>query len=224
MTSYREAGLEGQGSARQAGALSDRAHRQILELIQTRELRGGEAILEQRLAERLGISRTPLREALQRLEGQGMITRASGRSYVVRRVDMPEYHQSLKVRYQLEPEAAANAIGRIPAEAINAARDEIAALRQLPLVQTDAHWISDDRVHQMIGRHSGNDVMFGIVEQLRVTTRLYEIAGLESRVEADFEEHEAILDALATGDAALARKTVRTHIRSLMNYSLDLMR
>lgn len=209
---------------RQHGALSDRAHRQITELIQNRTLRGGETILEQRLAERLGISRTPLREALQRLEGQGMIARGSGRSYTVRRVDMAEYMQSLKVRFLLEPEAAANAVGRIDMGALTAARAEIETLRALPLHQTERHWDSDDRVHRLYGGNSGNDVMFRLIESLRVTTRLFEIAGLRARVETDFEEHAAILDALEASDAAQARKAVRTHIRSLMNYSLDLMR
>ncbi|OSP54003.1 GntR family transcriptional regulator [Pseudoruegeria sp. SK021] len=213
-----------QKDSKPAGALSDRAHRQITELIQKRELRGGETILEQRLAEKLGISRTPLREALQRLEGQGMISRSSGRSYLVRRVEMTEYLRSLKVRYLLEPEAAANAVGRLDRAAIQAARDEIADLRRLPRVQTDAHWQSDDTVHQLYGNSDGNDVMFGIIETLRVTTRLFEIAGLEARVEADFEEHDAILDALEANDASLARKAVRTHLRSLMTYSLKLLR
>jgi len=76
-------------------------------------LRADDAIVEARLAETLGVSRTPLREALQRLEGEGMVVK-TGRSYMVRRVDLGEYLKSLKVRQVMEPEAAALAVGHVP--------------------------------------------------------------------------------------------------------------
>ncbi len=212
------------GSPGQSGALSDLAHRKIAELIQKKELKGGDAVLEQALAERLGISRTPLREALERLEGQGMILRNSGRSYVVRHVDMGEYMQSLKVRLMLEPEAAAAAAGHVPPALIAEARAEVEALHDLPPVQTERHWASDDQMHTLYTRHCGNDVLYHMIESLRVTTRLFEIAVLDARVSDDLAEHMTILDALEAPDAAGARKATRTHLKSLMNYSLNLMR
>ena len=78
--------------------LSNQAHQAISEMIQRRRLRGGEVIVELRLAEVLNISRTPLREALQRLEGEGLVIKGTGRSFMVRHVDLREYLQSLKVR------------------------------------------------------------------------------------------------------------------------------
>ncbi len=60
-------------------------------MIRDRRLKGGESIIEARLADTLGISRTPLREALQRLEGEGLVRKVANRSYIVRHVDLSEY-------------------------------------------------------------------------------------------------------------------------------------
>src|SRR6056297_3412186 len=79
-------------------SLSALAYRAVSELIHRRRLRGGEIIVEARLAETLNLSRTPLREALQRLEGEGLVIKLANRSFMVRQVDLTEYLQCLKVR------------------------------------------------------------------------------------------------------------------------------
>jgi len=192
-----------------------------MELIHNRTLAGGHVIIEQRIAEQLGVSRTPLREALQRLEGEGMVEKTSGRSYQVRKVDFQEYMQSFKVRLMLEPEAAALAVGRIPASELQAVRDEIKALSELPFEHTERHWHSDDELHRMIGAHCGNAVLFHTIEQLRVTTRLYEIEDVRQNVDKDFVQHMALVEAIEAGDAARARKAMRVHIRSLIAHSIS---
>lgn len=201
-------------------ALSNRVRQQISELIHNRTLIGGHVIIEQRIAEQLGVSRTPLREALQRLEGEGMVEKNSGRSYQVRKVDFQEYIQSFKVRLLLEPEAAALAATRIPAPEVQALQDEIRALQQLPHEHTNRHWHSDDNLHRLIGKNCGNSVLFSSIEKLRVTTRLYEIEDVRQRVDKDLAQHLAITEAIATGDAALARNAMRRHIRSLITHSV----
>lgn len=205
----------------QSAALSNQVRQQIMELIHNRTLAGGHVIIEQRIAEQLGVSRTPLREALQRLEGEGMIEKSSGRSYQVRKVDFQEYMQSFKVRLMLEPKAAALAVGRIPESELRAVGSEITALRQLPFEHTKRHWHSDDALHRLIGSHCGNVVLFRTIEQLRVTTRLYEIEDLRQHVDKDLEQHMAIVEAMTAEDGGLARKAMRTHIRSLIAHSIS---
>jgi DNA-binding GntR family transcriptional regulator len=200
--------------------LSNRVRQQISELIHNRTLAGGHVIIEQRIAEQLGVSRTPLREALQRLEGEGMIEKSSGRSYMVRKVDFQEYLQSFKVRLMLEPEAAALAAGRTPIQKLRAVRAEIKALRQLPFEHTKRHWHSDDELHRLISAQCGNMVLSRMIEQLRVTTRLYEIEDVRQRVDKDLAQHMAIIEAIAAEDEALARKAMRVHIRSLISHSI----
>lgn len=200
--------------------LSESVHKRVTELIRLRHLASGQVIIEQRLAEKLGVSRTPLREALQRLEGEGLIKKNSGRSYMIRSVDLQEYIQSLKVRHQLEPEAAVLAIGRIPQADLCAVRTEIEALHRNESEHTQAHWDSDDRLHRLYGSNCNNAVMFDIIERLRVTTRLYEITDINQRINDDFNEHIEILNMLETKDPVRTRETVAAHLQSLITYAL----
>lgn len=204
--------------------LSGLAHRAITQMIRDRRLKGGEAIVEARLAETLGISRTPLREALQRLEGEGLVRKVANRSYVVRLVDLTEYLHSLKVREILEGEAAVLAIGAIPGEALAAVRHEIGGLMRARAYHTDAHWRSDDNLHALYIDHCGNQVMAEMIRALRVTTRLFEIARLKDRLGPDSSEHLAILEALEAGDRRAARLAVQTHCRSLRDFALATVR
>lgn len=210
--------VEGREGSR--AALSDLVRARISELIHNRTLVGGQVIIEQRLAEELKVSRTPLREALQHLEGEGMVQKSSGRSYLVRKVEFPEYLQSFKVRLLLEPEAAAVAALRAPEARVQAVRDEIEALRSVPDEHTEAHWRSDDNLHRLIGAHCGNAVLFDMIETLRVTTRLYEIQDVRQQVSKDMEQHAAIIAAVAAGDGPAARRAMQAHIKSLIAHSL----
>ena len=89
--------------------LAEKAHTAVLNMIQQQILSSGQQIVELRLAKELGISRTPIRQALRLLEGEGLLQKSGGKSYIVRRVELREYLQSLKVREILESEAAFSA-------------------------------------------------------------------------------------------------------------------
>jgi DNA-binding GntR family transcriptional regulator len=154
--------------------LSDLAHNAVSHVICKRRLRGGEVIIEAKLADSLGISRTPLREALQRLEGEGLVVESANRSFVVRHVDLAEYLQSLKARELLEAEAASLAVGRIPPGLIRAARREIEQLMAATSYHTDHHWNSDDTVHGLYVDACCNAVMGQMIHLLgwrRVSSR-----------------------------------------------------
>jgi DNA-binding GntR family transcriptional regulator len=204
--------------------LSNLAYGAVSEMIRGRRLRGGEVIVEARLAEVLGISRTPLREALQRLEGEGLVVKSGTRSFVVRQVDLKEYLQSLRVREILESEAAVLAIGRISRADMAHVRHEIEELRAATTYHTDAHWRSDDNLHGLYITGCGNEVLANMIQSLRVTTRLFEIARLSDRLEPDSAEHLAILAAIENDDGKAARRAVTAHIRSLVNFTLETVR
>lgn len=204
--------------------LSNLAYSAVSEMIRARRLKGGEVVVEARLAEILGVSRTPLREALQRLEGEGLVLKGGSRSFVVRQVDLKEYLQSLKVREILESEAAAMAVGRISPGQLAQVRHEIEELRRATTYHTDAHWRSDDNLHGLYTAGCGNDVLASMIQSLRVTTRLFEIARLSDRLEPDSVEHLAIVAALESQDAKAVRKAVAVHMRSLVKFALDTVR
>lgn len=201
--------------------LSDRAYETLSATIRERKLKAGEPVVEQHLAEVLGLSRTPLRHALQRLELEGLLIKAGGRSYQVRKVSIGEYLQSLRVREILEPEAALQSIGRVSQAAIDAARDALRSMaRKVPYDMVE-HWKSDDAVHDLFINNCGNAVMTSTLHALRVTTQLFEIDRLTDRLDPDSFEHIAILDAIQNGDGKQAKRAVATHIRSLIKFAID---
>lgn len=200
-------------------ALSDRVHAAVSDLIKSQKLHGGDIIVESRLADVLGVSRTPLREALQKLEGEGLVVK-NGRSFVVRSVGLAEYLQTLKVREILEGEAAALGAGRVPKSATKTVRDNIDALLSAPVYLPESHWQSDDEVHGLICDFTGNPVLGRIIRNLRMVTRLYETLNLADRLVPDATEHLEIIDALEIGDAKLARQKAQAHLRSLYKASI----
>lgn len=178
-------------------------------------------IVEAKLSDLLGVSRTPLREALQRLEGEGLVVKVANRSFMVRNVDFAEYLQSLKVREILEAEAAALAIGKVPVPLIQRARQELTDMLNATTYHTDAHWRSDDTVHDLYATRCGNPVMAGMIKSLRVTTRLFEVSSLKERLVPDSDEHLEILNALEAGDPKRVKKAVQGHLRSLYKFALN---
>lgn len=201
--------------------LSQLAYRSVSEAIHSRRLKGGEMIVEAKLSEVLGISRTPLREALQRLEGEGLVVKVANRSFMVRNVDFAEYLQSLKVREILEAEAAVLAIGKVPLTLILRAKQELSDMLNATTYHTDAHWRSDDTVHELYATRCGNPVMAAMIKSLRVTTRLFEVSSLKERLVPDADEHLEILNALEAGDPKRVKKAVQGHLRSLQKFALD---
>lgn len=200
--------------------MSAQAYRALSNQIKNRELRGGDTLVEQRLATQLGVSRTPLREAMQRLEGEGLLLKSANRSYSVRKVDLGEYLQSMRVREVLEAEAAALAAGRIAPASIAPVRAAVLALERLDPYDTHAHWACDDQVHNLFIDACGNAVMAVILRNLRITTRLFEIAALADRLGPDSREHLAILDALEAADPDAARAATAAHARSLFDFAI----
>jgi len=202
-------------------SLTAKAYEAIADMIRRRRLKGGEVIVESRLAGLLNVSRTPLREALLRLEGEGLVVRGSGRSLIVRYVDLKEYLQSLRVRELVEPEAAALACGRIALADIQRVRAETEALVKMQPYDVEAHWRSDADLHDLFVMACGNDVLIQMIRRLRTTTHLFEVARLSDRLGPDATEHLAILDALEASDPRAARKAATAHIKSLYRFALE---
>lgn len=196
-------------------SLSQQAYGALKDMIRRRQLRGNEVIREAPLCEALNVSRTPLREALQRLEGEGLVVKATNRAFVVRRVELSEYLNSLNVRALLEVEAVRLAFGHIPPGEIATARAEILALAEAPVFEREAHWRSDNRVHGLVADHCRNPVLARLIRALRVTTNLFEIEQVAERIEPDSTEHLGLLDALEAGPASRATRAMRAHIGSL---------
>ena len=202
--------------------LSDHAYDALVDLIRCRKIGAGSPIIETRLSEALGVSRTPLREALHRLEGEGIVEKGSGRSYRVRRIGLEEYLQTFKIREVLEIEAAVMAIGRIPAFKIVQVKRELEESLIHGNVVQPVHWFTDDDVHGLYVNHCGNEVLRRFLRLLRTTTRLFDIDKLPPRVAKDYVEHTKIVDALERQDQKQVVKAIIAHFKSVVADALSI--
>lgn len=209
--------------SREGGSLAEFAQERLTRLILDRELAAGTTIVEEKLALSLDISRTPLREALARMEAEGLVVKAGGRSFQVRLVTAPEFFQSMRVREVLEREIVEMAVPQIPQAKLATLHARIAAL--VP-GQGNSHlyWEADNDLHALFPAHCSNQVMAGVVQQMRITARLFEASNPFGRAGADQREHLDILAAAAAGDARGAGRAMARHIRNLQQDVMKTLR
>ncbi|MBL4917627.1 FCD domain-containing protein [Szabonella alba] len=189
------------------------AYSLILEAIDAGTYKPGDRLVESELAERLGVSRTPVREALQRLETQSMLTR-DGRSLIVASLDHNQLAELYAVRTELEGLAA-----RLAAR--HASDEEQRVLRAMvnedkALLGGDPRALSraNKRFHKQIHLASHNRFL---VQQLDLVHRSMALMAntsfaAEGRDMAGLAEHEAIVDAIEARDGEAAYQALRTHI------------
>ena len=172
---------------------------------------GGQVIQERRLAEQLGLSRTPVREALGRLEGEGLLRR-DGRYLLCASVSVAEVMEILAVRRLLETDAARAAAIQMPIAEVEKIRDTILGLTDPAEVTDDQHWAADDLLHLSVARASGNNLLAGLIANLRQRTRMFGLRRIPGRFGSGKAEHLAILDAIAARDVEAAASRMQLHL------------
>ena len=188
------------------------AYSLILSAIDNGTYRPGDRLVESELAERFGVSRTPVREALQRLETQSMLAR-DGRSLVVATLDHNQLAELYTVRTELEALAA-----RLAAR--HATREETRVLGRM--VDEDRAVIDDPQALSRANRRFHHQIHLAshnryLVQQLDIVHRTMALMARTSlaaagRGEKTLAEHQRIVDAIAAGDAAAAEAALREHI------------
>ncbi len=203
-----------------ADTLAEKAYADLSRMIHQRDFKGGQQLVELRLAQQLGISRTPIRQALRRLEGEGLLQKSGSRHYFVRRVELQEYLHSLKVREILEAEAAHVAAGNVSEKNIQNVWKNLKTVETQQPYSMLSHWQSDEEVHGLFIDACPNRVLREVIRSLRATTKLFEIENLSERLEPDSRQHETILTSLLNKDKEAARVAVKDHIKSLYKFAL----
>lgn len=169
-------------------------------------------IREEALAAQLGVSRTPIREALIRLDGAGLVSLRPGRGALLMPVTDRDYAQWLQIREQLEGLAAHQA-------ALNASAHDVAHLRALfQSDMTDAAYAETNvAFHEAIMTLADNDLLKRIwtaFDHLEISTQRQTIARVNRR-DQSLQEHLALIEAIAQRDAPLAESLAKAHVRSL---------
>lgn len=199
------------------------AYTLIIDAIESGVYKPGERLVESELAERLGVSRTPVREALQRLETQSMLAR-DGRSLIVATLDHNQLAEFYAVRSELEGLAA-----RLAAR--HARDEEIRVLRSM--VEDDRALLGNDprllsranrRFHKQIHLASHNRFLVQQLELLHRSMALMAITSLaaEGRDEMAMAEHHDIVAAIEARDGDAADEALRQHISKAFETRLRL--
>lgn len=184
----------------------------ILKAIDEGTYRPGSRLVESELAERFGVSRTPIREALQRLETQGLLTR-DGRSLIVASLDHGQMAQLYIVRAELEGLAAKLAAQHAAAEEIKVLQDMVAADRAL-LDDPAALSRANRRFHKQIHLASHNTYLVQQLDLVHRSMALMATTSLaaEGRSPVALEEHAAIVQAIADRDGDRAARMLKDHL------------
>lgn len=191
---------------------------QIFERLENDIIQGvyprGEILTELRLAEELGVSRTPIREALRRLEQERLIESA-GKGSVVLGITEEDLLDIMTIRERVEGVAAYYAAQNITPEGIKELSD-IVDLQEFYFSRKDAAHLQqvDDRFHDAICQLSNRNVLIDTLLPLLRKTRRYRKLSLENwdRTSNTKQEHYAIYQAIVSGNAPLAEELTAKHI------------
>jgi DNA-binding GntR family transcriptional regulator len=188
--------------------------------ILTRELKPGQPLVEAELAARLGVSKTPVREALKVLSNSGLVTFSPYKGASVCVVDAELAKSVYDVRMVLEPEAVRRSVERRSPESLE---DAAEALKESSAAISDkdqaALSLLNRRFHRALYSGCGNPLMVSMLDDLRDRAALISVVGWEANPSwrKEWTEHKAVLAAAKKGDAEGAAELLRTHIGDFLD-------
>lgn len=194
---------------------ADRVYAHVKQGVLDRRYQGGTLLTEGELAEAVGVSRTPVREALLRLEVEGLIKLYPKKGALVLPVSAQEIADVVETRLLVEEHAARKAV---PASAALIERlEELLAQQKEQAAAGDlaAAAVTDRCFHAEIVRSGGNEILSRLYDQLRDRQLRMGVAVMHShpdRIAKTLTEHEEILSALRAGDAERAVEIVHRHV------------
>lgn len=196
----------------------------IREAIINGTLKPRERLMEIQLAEELGVSRTPVREALRKLELEGFIVMVPRKGAYVADLSFKDIADVFEIRAALEALAAGLAAERITDEELEEMErllvekaEAIAANDMEKLIEVDT------KFHDAIYRASRNERLYAIINNLREQIQRFRTTSLAypGRMKQSLDEHRGIVEALQARDIQLARNLAQEHIENAENSMLE---
>jgi DNA-binding GntR family transcriptional regulator len=192
--------------------MSNRVYEQIRNAIVTGQIEDESELNQVLLAQRFGVSRVPVREALMRLEAEQLIAARPFQRYTVSSLSPEHVIELTEIREELEALAIRRAVNALKTGKLEMLELRKAAAALTPRAEV-TKWVEADRAfHRLID--AGNEMAAELVDDIRVRIHRYTkvaLAGEQRRRDA-IREHSEILDALEAGQTAKAERLLRTHI------------
>jgi DNA-binding GntR family transcriptional regulator len=205
-----------------SGSAVDRVYQQVKALAISFALRPGERINEVALAKQLLVSRTPLREALNRLTSDGFLTFSPKYGFYRRPLDVKEILDLYELRQQIEVAGVQFAVTRASPEAL----DELTAYlntsnANLPGRTIDDMVALDEGFHERLISLTGNAETLRVLQNVNSRVRFLRWIDMDCRRQGTQAEHFAILDAVKAGDAGEAASLLERHIHRRLDQVVD---
>lgn len=209
------------------GSLADVAYRRLLTWIMDGTLGPAEPLPLAQIAAALGISQTPLRESLARLEGQGLVVRLPMRGFrVAEPLSKQDVDALMDARLILEPAIAHRAAKLARPEQVAALREALErsqAVELGPGFEGYRDYLDlSAEFHDMLGQMAGNRFLRQALDSLPVHVQRFRLFGQEGVTDRDvaLSEHQAVFDAVVRRDPEAASRAMRRHIRGVRGRSL----
>lgn len=206
--------------------LVDEAARALREGILTGEFASGTRLPQLQLAAQLGISRTPLREALMKLEQEGLINLLPGGGLRVTLLNLDEAVELYDIREVLDGLAARLAAERISERGVRDLERHQARMKEC-LIRQDAHswFVAHVAFHDEIFRASGSGRLVGLSAVVRLSIQRFHpvLLTTPNRLADAYREHSQIFEAIRVHDAEAAERLARAHIVSARDIVLKAM-
>ncbi len=192
------------------------AYRGIKNLLLNKKLPPGQKIIYRDLEERLEMSKTPIIEALSRLENEGLVVSYQNRGYYIREMNNVEIQQIYDLRMRLEEIAVDYAVKDGPPRNIARLREALAAyLSHDRPIYDAAYFRLDSGFHAAIAELGGNPFLTRMLEQFYVTGWVsVDVSVLTPLMDRFKTDHCEIVDALERGDGEAAKAVLRRHLTS----------
>ncbi|MFY0543932.1 GntR family transcriptional regulator [Brevibacillus sp. H7] len=208
--------------------LSSQVYEYLREKILIGGLTPGQRLVEERIVEETGVSRSPIREAIRRLEKDGLVVVNMQGGVTVYKPTFQDFTHLYECRLSLEPAAARYAAERRSDEDVSRLREMMEKVKVLSY-QQDAMQIHELNFafHQLIAEGSQNPYLMKMMKDLKVLISFYRNAILQvdpKRPESVMAEHEAIFQAIAEQNGERAYKQMEKHIRSDYQLCMDAYR
>ncbi len=201
-------------------SLADQVFEHLERDILSGKYQRGEVLTEAKLCAEMGVSRTPIREALRRLE-QEHIIEEGGKGSIVLGITEKDLEDIFVIRRQLEAMAVGMAVDHCTEEGLKELRETV-ELQEFYLQKGDADRIKemDNNFHKLICTVSGSVIFYDILIPLHKKIQKYRRNSLRStsRAEASVKEHREIYDAIAARDKAKAEAAALAHVENAYNH------
>ncbi|WP_225032600.1 GntR family transcriptional regulator [Paraburkholderia sp. XV] len=198
---------------KRAGLTVNDLYEQLKQIAVLYTIRPGERVNELELAERFNVSRTPLREALNRLVAENLLSFVPNRGFYVRQLDRQDVFDLYELRRSIEAAAIVLAADRADDKDIKALRkfwkDVLKIKGKVPADELVA---KDEEFHVRLVALSGNNEMVRSLYSINARIHFVRWVDLQERGHDAFAEHLDILDAIEARDSARCRELVETHI------------